>query len=289
MNRVLLLLLHRMEGLHPAEKLKLLQTFPAIEDWKFLQWQDLEAALGRRMADRGPSLAQRLALSESDCIDLEKHHQDFFIYGKEGYPVLLGEIPDPPLLVFYRGIPRNAPRYVAVVGTRHPTQAAQQAAFELGARLASLGWVVVSGLAFGIDRQAHRGALVHGITWAWLASSVENITPKAHVPLARAILDGGGLILSEHPPGTPALRHHFPRRNRLLSGQCQAVILVQAPRKSGAMITARLALEQNREVLVLREGLHPVAGSGGLALAEEGARVIDVSANLEKEAAGWMP
>lgn len=289
MNKVLLLLLHRSRTLHPTEALKLLEVFPNLEDWSKLGWQDVEAVLGRRLPYAKLSLRQELDEAQREGLLLEKYRQEFFVYGEDGYPPLLCEIPDPPLLVFYRGKPQSRAKCAAIVGTRHPTQEAQNAAFELGARLAASGWVVVSGLAFGIDRQAHRGALIKGTTWAWLASSVETISPRSHTNLARAILDGGGLILSEHPPLTPPLRHHFPRRNRLMSGQSHVVILVQAPIKSGAMITARLALEQNRDLFVLREGLHPVAGSGGLALAEQGAKVIDVSTSLEKEVAGWIP
>lgn len=263
------------------------EVLPRAEDWSRVSAAELGAILGRPFpGDWNP--AARLRQAEADHAELQRSRIRFFVFGDGGYPPLLEEIDDPPLLVFYRGQPSSTRGpFVAVVGTRHPTGRAERAAVEIGAELGRHGAVVVSGLAFGIDGAAHRGALLHGRTWAWLASSPDRVSPRAHTRLAHALLDQGGLLLSEYPPPTPALRGHFPLRNRLISGQSHAVVLVQAPLRSGAMITVRRALQQNRDVFVHRDGLHPTAGSGGMLLVEQGARVIASWDDLEKELPTW--
>ncbi len=171
----------------------------------------------------------------------------------EAYPALLREIPAPPPLLTFRGaLPLE--NCVAVVGTRRCTPYGVAVAEQLGHDLATAGITVVSGLAYGIDAAAHRGALTSGgrtiaVVGNGLGWSV--MYPAEHRSLAEQILSTGGCLISEHGLHAPAHPGHFPRRNRIVSGLCRAVVVVEAGEKSGALLTAHLALEQNREVLAV--------------------------------------
>jgi DNA processing protein len=169
----------------------------------------------------------------------------------------------------------------AVVGTRKPHGAALNAAFDLGRGLGAQGISVVSGLALGIDAMAHRGNLEGGArTYAVLGSGVDEIYPSSNRPLARKILEGGGGILSEYPPGTGPKKWHFPARNRIISAIARGTLIVEAPAASGALITARFALEQGRDLWVSSAGM----GSEGIArLAEDGAKIISSASDILRE------
>ncbi|HUJ76946.1 MAG TPA: DNA-processing protein DprA, partial [bacterium] len=158
---------------------------------------------------------------------------------------------------------------------------ARRAAFRLGAELGRAGVGVVSGLARGIDREAHDGCLqAAGRTVAVLGNGIDQVYPPSSRPSAMAILSRGGAILSEYPPGVPPLQYHFPARNRIISGLCRGVVVVQAPEKSGALITAEHALQEGRDLFVHRAGLAGSAGAGSRRLAEAGAVVIQAGAEI---------
>ncbi len=167
-------------------------------------------------------------------------------YGDSHYPPLLSEIDDPPLCLFFRGsLPEPGTILAGIVGTRFPTGAAREAAFRLGFDLGRAGITVVSGLARGIDREAHEGCVAaEGRTVAVLGNGIDMIYPSSSSHAAAALLSFGGAILSEYPPGVPPLRCHFPARNRIISGLCRCVVVVQAPEKSGALFTAEYAAER---------------------------------------------
>jgi DNA processing protein len=211
-------------------------------------------------------------------------------YWERDYPPQLREIYDPPVAIYVRGrLPRWTEPLFAVVGTRHPTGAARRAAFALGYQLGAWGAATVSGLARGIDSEAHRGTLdAQGFTVAVLGSAVDEIFPDSSKPLARKILAANGSLLSEYPPGVRARSHHFPARNRIISGLSRAVVVVQAPQRSGALITAEYALEQGRELLVHAAGLEGQTGAGTRRLRDDGAGVVasgvDISRLLEEAA-----
>jgi len=181
----------------------------------------------------------------------------------ERFPPLLRQIYDPPALLWLRGELTPADdNAVAIVGTRRPTDYGLRTARQFAAALAREGVTVVSGLAYGIDAAAHRGALeAGGRTLAVLGSGVDRIYPSRHERLARAIMAQGAL-LSEFPLGAAPDAPNFPRRNRLISGLARAVLIVEAYETGGALITARLALEQNREVLAIPGALHNPASAG---------------------------
>jgi DNA processing protein len=167
------------------------------------------------------------------------------------YPALLREIPDPPVTLYVRGAWAEclgAP-CVGVVGSRRASTYGQNVALMLGRDLAARGVTVVSGLARGIDAAAHRGALeAGGRTVAVLGTGVDEVYPRDHRKLAEEILEKGGALVSQFPLGTPPVAENFPYRNRIISGLGLGVVVVEASEKSGSLITARLALEQNREV-----------------------------------------
>jgi DNA processing protein len=216
------------------------------------------------------------------------------------YPALLAAIPDPPAVLWLRGDADpgalGAPA-VAVVGARVCSSYGRAVARTLGRDLAAAGLTVVSGLARGIDAEAHRGALDGGgVTVAVLGCGIDRDYPAGHAELARRICDTGGLIVSEYEPGVEPAPWRFPARNRIIAGLCAATVVVEARERSGALITADFALEDGREVMavpgeitsalsagtnaLLRLGATPVTGSGDVLEAlgvEPPARVEDAS------------
>lgn len=191
-----------------------------------------------------------------------------------GYPARLKEIFDPPFVLFCQGDPEalGIPA-VAVVGARRPTPYGRAVAERLAADLAGRGCVVVSGLAAGIDACAHRGALRQGRTVAVLGSGLDVIYPWENRALARDIA-GRGAVVSEYAFGTPPLAEHFPVRNRIISGLALGLVVVEAARKSGSLITAHLALSQDREVMAVPGNVTSELSVGPNALIREGARPV---------------
>jgi DNA processing protein len=172
-------------------------------------------------------------------------------WGADDYPVALRGIPGAPLLLYRAGKAWTGGESVAVVGSRAPTGPGREFARILSGGLAAAGWTVVSGMARGIDAAAHKGALLAGgTTVAVLGCGVDVAYPREHADLRDEILEKGA-IFSEYPPGSLPLAHRFPERNRIVSGLSRGVIVAEAPERSGALITARLALEQGRDVMVV--------------------------------------
>jgi len=200
---------------------------------------------------------------------------DWLPRGEGGFPAALAEIADPPWALWLRGGGLALDRaWAAVVGTRMPDEASKRAAWALGRDLAAVGAVVVSGLARGIDGQAHRGALESGLTVAVLGNGIDRVSPVGHQGLARRIAASGGSLLSEYGPGEPAFGYRFVERNRIISGLARTVIVVQAPVRSGALWTADFALDQGRDVAVHAAGLEGERGAGTRNLGRQGAPVI---------------
>ena len=179
------------------------------------------------------------------------------------YPPRLTTIPDPPVAFWARGDLAVLGRpSIAVVGSRRATPSGLAVARQLAADLAGEGFCVVSGLARGIDGAAHAGALAAGgVTVAVLGCGADIIYPREHARLATEIL-ASGVVLSEFSPGTPPLPEHFPLRNRIISGLARAVVVVEASDHSGSLITARMALEQGRDVLAVPGNV--LSGSTGV-------------------------
>ena len=199
------------------------------------------------------------------------------------FPTLLGAIPDVPPVLWYRGLlpVLDAPA-VAIVGSRAATSVSIDTAARLAHDLAARGVVVVSGLARGVDSAAHRGALSAGHTIAVLGSGVDYIYPPEHAPLAAQIARAG-VVFSEYPPGTAPLPHHFPMRNRLISGLSLAVVVIEASEKSGSLITARCALEQGRDVMAVPGNVLSGRNRGGHALLKDGAKIVETADDIVEE------
>jgi DNA processing protein len=232
-----------------------------------------ERALRKHTRNAGRLIAELLARCKAWEVTL-------LAAGEDGFPDRLAAIPDPPLLLYLQGDPRIfTKRAVAVVGARRASLLGRETAATLARTLSAAGIVVVSGLALGIDAAAHSGAIAvdnpDGSTIAILGSGLGCVAPVSNLPLARSILGHGGLIISEYPLHARAARHHFPERNRLISGLAEVVVVVEAGERSGSLITARLALEQGREVLAVPGAITQPNSRGVNRLLKQGAGLVD--------------
>ena len=197
--------------------------------------------------------------------------------GQPDYPPLLAEIPDPPLALFVRGkLDPLVERAVAIVGSRRCAPTSAMLATDIAETVARCGRVVVSGLANGVDGAAHRGALQAGrSTVAVLGHGHAHCYPAGHRGLARRMLETDGALVSEYPPSWPPRPHYFPERNRIISGLVEAVLVVEASERSGSLITARLALEQGRDVLAVPGSVADGSHRGCHRLLKDGAALIE--------------
>lgn len=277
MDRRATLALSLCSGLSLAERRLLSELFPSGEELMRLDAEQIEGLLGRRLGAGWQAPREYAGRSEGLLRYLERSEIKLLVYGEADYPPALRELYAPPYLLYLRGrLSGTVPEWVAVVGTRHPTESGRSGAYRLGAELALSGLGLVSGLAYGIDGAAHWGAVRYGgASLAVLAHGVDSVYPAGHRELAGEILRHGGGLLSEYPPGTQPRRYHFPERNRLISGLCRGTVIVQAPEKSGALITADYALEQGRDVWVHRSGSEGPRGGGTRRLREEGAPTLE--------------
>ena len=214
--------------------------------------------------------------------------------GGAGYPPLLAEAPGAPAALWVSGRPLEPAPYVGVVGTRRASRYGLEVATWLGRDLGAAGVVVVSGMAAGIDAAAHRGALATGSTVAVLGSGVDVCYPRSNAALYGEIAERGSLV-SEYPPGTTPAPWRFPARNRIIAGMALGVVIVEALRDGGAMITARLALEYGREVFAVAGPVHASGSEGPHALVRDGARLVtsardvleDLGLASPQSAASW--
>lgn len=234
----------------------------------------------------GRDLAVRRDVDQALAL-LERHAITVLTLADPVYPVLLREIPDPPPLLFCQGETAHLcwPQ-VAMVGSRRPSQGGVAAAREFAGELARQGIGITSGLAVGVDAAAHQAALqADGITVAVLGSGLCELYPKAHAALAEAIVARDGVLVSEFLPQTGPQQFYFPRRNRVISGLGIGVLVVEAAERSGTLITARQALEQNREVWAIPGSIHNPQVKGCHALIREGARLVDDPVQLLEDIA----
>lgn len=218
---------------------------------------------------------------------LEKSGARLILRNFNEYPRLLKEISVFPWGLFIQGSLERLEDclYFAVVGTRKATNYGQEAVKRLIGGLVDYlpreKVIIISGLAFGIDAQAHRAAMENGFkTWAVIPSGLDEVYPASHKNLAEEIVKNGGAIISENPLGTPAEPFRFLQRNRIISGLSRGVLVVEAPLKSGAMITARYALEQNREVMAVPGNIFGKNSEGVNSLIRQGAALVVSSRDI---------
>jgi DNA processing protein len=281
------LALRRVRGVGPRISRLLLERFQAPER--------IFGASDNELVQTGiPRPTARNILTFTDFEPIEKELCELPRLGARlvrwsdpDYPVNLRHIADPPPYFFIRGnLKADESRCVAVVGARAASDAGRRMAQRLGLELAAKGFTVVSGLARGIDSEAHQGALDgRGSTAAVMGCGIDIVYPPENRKLAEAIIDGGGAIISELPVGTPPIAENFPTRNRLISGLCLGVVIVEAAEKSGSLITARMALEQDRQVFAVPGS--PLTGRtrGSNRLLKEGARLVDCVEDVLEELA----
>lgn len=208
--------------------------------------------------------------------------------GDTRYPEALRHIHDAPLVLYTLGdAALLAMDQIGVIGSRNATRAGLDHARRFSAELSARNLVITSGLALGIDGAAHAGALDAGFpTIAVIGSGLDRIYPAQHSGLGERII-GQGVLVSEYPPGTPARAGHFPRRNRIISGLSRGILVVEAGLKSGSLITARLALEQGREVFAIPGSVHSPVAKGCHHLIRQGAQLVETADHILEELGTW--
>lgn len=265
-----------LPGLTNRSKLLLLEHFPSPEDIYYAQPEDLPPVEG--LSSSQAALLSDKSTDRAEDVLTHCAKGDIFLLTMQDalYPDRLRNIYDPPVLLYGRG---RMPLFdeeaaVSVVSTRTCTPYGISAAEELGYQLAKEGAVVVSGLAKGIDGASHRGALrAGGFTAAVLGGGVDVVYPAENRRLYEDIA-ATGVLLSEYPPGTEPMGSHFPVRNRILSGLSLAVLVVEAPERSGALITANTALEQGRDVFAVPGPIDAPNSRGSNRLIRDGAGLV---------------
>ncbi|WP_231295810.1 DNA-processing protein DprA [Colwellia sp. PAMC 21821] len=243
------------------------------------------------LTQSGLTSPQRLAISSPDwelfskiISDSQLCQSQIVPFDDPVYPQLLKEIYDPPIVLFVRGnidlllLPK-----MAIVGSRNATISGREIAHKLAGQLTEK-FVVTSGMALGIDAQAHLGALHNqGFTIAVVATGLDLTYPSRHRELQKNIIEHNGLIISEFAPGVAPKQGHFPKRNRLISGLSLGVVVVEASLKSGSLISARCALEQGREVFAVPSSIYNVQAKGCHWLIKQGAKLVEDIADIEEE------
>ena len=242
-------------------------------------------AAAQALASTPPAYAERLAAAQAWLSAGPERHT--LTPGDAAFPPALLQTADPPLLLYVQGDPARLARpSVAVVGSRHPTAQGIENAKAFAAALGGQGFVVVSGLALGIDAAAHEGALTADAgTVAVVGTGLDRVYPARHRALAHRIA-AHGAIVSEFAPGTPPLPEHFPMRNRIIAGLSQGTLVVEAALQSGSLITARLALEAGREVFAMPGSIHAPQSKGCHALLKQGAKLVETAQDIIEELRG---
>ncbi len=246
-------------------------------------------------------LIQHLSSPDWDKVDadlrwLEQDNASILTLDDERYPPLLKSIPDAPPVLYVLGQPEilKLPQ-LAIVGSRNPTHAGKDIAHDFAAYLTSMGMTVTSGMALGIDTAAHQGALDSmcsdregtGFTVAVTGTGLDRVYPSKNRDIAHKIAENGVLV-SEYAPGTPPLPGNFPRRNRIISGLSMGVLVVEAALQSGSLITARLAIEQGREVFAVPGSIHHPLAKGCHALIRQGAKLVETAEHILEELGGFV-
>ncbi|MCG8479344.1 MAG: DNA-protecting protein DprA [Spirochaetales bacterium] len=281
-----LLLVARFRPLRPLERLSLLLAVPRLRDLLASEHYDVERIIQRPLRKTRWNPRDLLRAVEADLRWAAKEERRVVWIADREYPAPLTRLFDPPPILYVWGTTAalgrhsGVPHAIAMVGTRRPDEASLAAAYEAGRSAAEHGLTVVSGLALGIDGAVHRGAVASGTdrrAVAVLGSGIDSVYPVRHRDLAADILDRGGAILSEYPPGTPAQRYQFPARNRIVAGLSSGVVLFQAPERSGALITVEFASQIGAAVMVHRSAAISPGGARCLADgADEVSGVADI-------------
>jgi len=285
-NLACLVALSSFSKFGPKSLLKIKQTFANLEDlWRVSLPELLK--LGMEESTALSFLEERKNLiPEQEWLKLEKENIKVVTLGDVLYPSLLKEIYYPPVLLYYKGTLIQNPWPLAVVGSRHLGQYGKQVIEEIIPGLVQNKISIVSGLALGADAYAHQECLKQkGRTVAVLGSGLnkESIYPKQNIRLAEEIIDKGGIVMTEFPLNTLPLRYNFPLRNRIISGLSLGTLVIEATEDSGSLITAKLALEQNREVFCVPGSIFSPLSLGPNNLLKLGAKAVTCSEDILAE------
>lgn len=262
---------------------KVLQAYPVVEEVFKANYRDFIALGLKEEEARALTSPQILDKAQREIDHLEKKRYTVLTIEGEDYPEYLREVFDPPIVLYCAGdVKALSGPAVSIVGARKPTAYGRAVTERIARDLSSRGMVVVSGMARGIDSIAHWGALQEGKTVAVQGSGLENIYPKENKRLFEKIIEKGAVV-TEYSRKSPPLGFHFPLRNRIISGLSLAVVVVEATRKSGSLITARLALEQNREVMAVPGNVTSKLSQGTNWLIKTGARLVESWEDVAEE------
>jgi DNA processing protein len=279
--------LQQCAGVGPATASRLFKHFATPRAIFEASPAALAAALGD---DARPQLVrallaapseQTLRLTEATLAWLEQADHHLLAVHDGAYPNLLRQMDDAPVLLYAKGNPALlARRSLAIVGSRNASTQGKANAFAFARALSQAGLTIVSGMALGIDAAAHEGGLQGpGATVAVLGTGIDRVYPSRNHALSRQVAEQGCLV-SEYPLGYPVLKENFPRRNRIISGMTQGVLVVEAALGSGSLITARLSVELNREVFALPGSIHAPLSKGCHKLIRQGAKLVDSIADI---------
>lgn len=243
-----------------------------------LAWQEL--GIHKAHQQRWQDVSDTLAFVDRVCHDSERGAYGVLFVGDDDYPSQLQQIYDPSPVLFYRGdVKRLQDQQIAIVGSRNPTLHAQKITFDIAQYLAYAGFTITSGLAQGVDKQAHLGAMSHqerqlGTTIGVMGVGIDLCYPRNHHALYAQVVERGGCLLTELLPGTPATKYTFPKRNRLVAGLSLATVVTEATLQSGSLITARLCAEQGKQVFAVPSSIDNSNAEGCHHLIREGATLI---------------
>ena len=273
----------------------LLEKFSDAEEIYRAEESDLRGAIDRRATDRHALLDKNLDKAKEILEFCRSKRVGIVTYADPTYPDSLRKIPNPPVLLYYRGVWQDfnsGTFYSAVVGTRSVSDYGRKNTFIIARDLARAGATIVSGMAIGIDGVALAGALSVGApTVAVIGSGIDVCYPQQHVTLAREIVKRG-CVITEFAPGTPPNRYNFPKRNRIISGLCAVTLVMEGRERSGALITARCAMEQGRTVYALPGNVGSPTSEVTNLLLKNGAKALvsadDIVRDFEKEYAGRL-
>ena len=275
-----------VDGLGPAGYRALLTAFGEPVHILRASPRELRSVVNASLAERIHQADRQEASLRALAWSQQQNHAILTLADSD-YPPQLLEIPDPPPLLYVRGrrhlLSANS---IAIVGSRSATHQGIANAEQFARALSNGGWTITSGLALGIDAAAHRGGLAGlGATIAVVGHGVDRLYPQSNLALAQHIANQG-VIVSEFPLGTPPLRGNFPRRNRLIAGLSRGCLVVEAALGSGSLITARLALEQGREVFAIPGSIHSPVSRGCHALIKQGAKLVETGRDVLDELGG---
>ncbi|MBW7471782.1 DNA-processing protein DprA [Marinobacter sp. M216] len=289
------LALANLPGLGLRRRRKLASAYPRLTDLLWLNPATLracglpaetrEAIRAWQQGDSDHPVVAGVRQIQRDC---ERLAITIITCENPGFPEALRHIHDAPLVLYARGDTTLLDRdQIGIIGSRHASRAGLDHARKFAAELSARHLLVTSGLALGVDGAAHAGALDSDFpTLAVIGSGLDRIYPSQHRRLGQRVIERG-LMVSEYPPGTPARAAHFPQRNRIISGLSRGVLVVEAGLKSGSLITARLALEQGREVFAIPGSVHSPVSRGCHHLIKQGARLVETVDDVLEELGTW--